>query len=59
MSDHANRMYPAPEAFAKAAHVSGMTAYDKLVEEARNDYEGYWARLASELVKGWFFRRFA
>jgi acetyl-CoA synthetase len=50
MSDHANRMYPAPEAFAKAAHVSGMAAYDKLVEEARNDYEGYWARLARELV---------
>jgi acetyl-CoA synthetase len=43
-------MYPAPEAFAKAAHVSGMAAYDKLVEEARNDYEGYWARLARELV---------
>lgn len=50
MSENATKLYPAPEAFAKAAHVSGMAAYEKLVEEARNDYEGYWARLASELV---------
>ncbi|WP_280152323.1 acetate--CoA ligase [Piscinibacter sp. XHJ-5] len=50
MSEHATKLYPAPEAFAKAAHVSGMAAYEKLVEEARTDYEGYWARLARELV---------
>ena len=38
------------EAVAKAAHVSGMAAYDKLCAEAEADYEGYWARLARELV---------
>jgi acetyl-CoA synthetase len=50
MSDHATKMYPVPEAFAKAAHVSGMPAYEKLVAEASADYEGYWARLAREMV---------
>ncbi|MBW8828353.1 MAG: acetate--CoA ligase [Burkholderiales bacterium] len=50
MSDHATKLYPAPEAFAKAAHVSGMPAYEKLVAEASADYEGFWARLARELV---------
>src|SRR5687767_5170266 len=50
MSDLATKLYPAPPAFAKAAHVSGMAAYEKLVAEAAADYEGYWARLARELV---------
>ncbi|HEV7914212.1 MAG TPA: acetate--CoA ligase [Albitalea sp.] len=50
MSDHATKLYPAPPAFAKAAHVSGSAAYDKLVAEATADYEGYWARLAKEFV---------
>ena len=35
MSEHASKWYPAPEAFAKAAHVSGMAAYEKLVAEAQ------------------------
>lgn len=50
MSDHATKLYPAPEALATAAHVSGMAAYEKLCAEAAADYEGYWARLARELV---------
>src|SRR6478736_2633663 len=50
MSDHATQLYAAPEALSKAAHVSGMAAYEKLVAEADADYEGYWARLARELV---------
>jgi acetyl-CoA synthetase len=50
MSDLATKLYPAPPAFAKAAHVSGMAAYEKLVAEAAADYEGYWSRLARELV---------
>src|SRR5437870_1855113 len=48
MSDHATRMYPPPEAFAKTAHVSGMAAYQKLCAEAEADYAGYWGRLARE-----------
>jgi len=50
MSEHASKLYPAPEAIARSAHVSGMAAYEKLVAEASKDYEGYWARLARELV---------
>jgi acetyl-CoA synthetase len=50
MSELATKLYPPPEAFAKKAHVSGMAAYEKLVAEADADYEGYWARLARELV---------
>ncbi|MDM0059142.1 acetate--CoA ligase [Variovorax fucosicus] len=34
----------------KDAHVSGMSAYDKLVAEAEADYSGYWSRLAREFL---------
>ena len=50
MSENSIKSYPAPEAFSKAAHVSGIAAYDKLVAEATADYEGYWGRLAKEFV---------
>jgi acetyl-CoA synthetase len=36
--------------FVKNAHVSGMAAYDALCKEAETDYEGYWGRLAKELI---------
>ena len=39
-----------PAALVAAARVSGMAAYQKLVDEADRDYEGYWARLAREFV---------
>ena len=42
--------YQPPTAFAEAAHVSGMAAYQRLCEEAERDYEGYWTRLAREFV---------
>jgi len=50
MSDAASKIYPVPESVARGANVSGMAAYDTLVAEAEADYEGYWARLARELV---------
>ncbi|KQU81546.1 MULTISPECIES: acetate--CoA ligase [unclassified Rhizobacter] len=50
MSSSEHKVYPPPAALAKAAHVSGMAAYDKLCAEAEADYEGYWARLAREMV---------
>ena len=50
MSDAASKIYPVPESVARGAHVSGLAAYEKLVAEADADYEGYWARLARELV---------
>ena len=45
-----SKLYPPSAAAVSSAHVSGMAAYDKLVAEAEADYEGYWARLARELV---------
>ena len=43
-------VYLPSEAFVKNAHVSGMAAYEALCREASDDYEGYWARLARELI---------
>ena len=40
---------PPPELVA-TARVSGMAAYQKLVDEAAADYEGFWARQARELL---------
>ncbi len=39
-----------PAALVAQARVSGMAAYQALVDEANADYEGYWARLAREFV---------
>ena len=36
--------------FVKNAHISGMPAYEALCKEAETDYEGYWSRLARELI---------
>ena len=44
------RVYQPPEATVRGAHVSGMAAYQALCKEAEDDYEGYWARLARELL---------
>ena len=43
-------VYQPPAALAAGAHVSGMAAYEALCAEAEADYEGYWARLARELL---------
>jgi acetyl-CoA synthetase len=43
-------LYPPPAAIMAGAHVSGQAAFDALVKEAETDYEGYWARLARELI---------
>jgi acetyl-CoA synthetase len=50
MSDQESKLYPPPAQIVAGAHVSGMAAYDKLCAEADADYEGYWARLAREMV---------
>jgi acetyl-CoA synthetase len=36
--------------FVKNAHIAGMPAYQALCKEAETDYEGYWGRLAKELI---------
>jgi acetyl-CoA synthetase len=43
-------VYPPPPEAVQGAHVSGMDAYRQLCAEADADYEGYWARLARELL---------
>ena len=35
---------------AKTAHVPDMAAYDALVAQAQDDYDGYWSRLAREFL---------
>ena len=45
-----NKLYLPSDATVRGANVSGRAAYDKLVDEAEADYEGYWARLAREFV---------
>jgi acetyl-CoA synthetase len=51
-SDQATALktYLPPAELVAHAAVSGMTAYQALCAEAERDYEGYWARLARELV---------
>ncbi len=44
------KLYPPPAAAVAGAHVSGQAAFDALVKEAEDDYEGYWARQARELI---------
>ncbi len=44
------RTHLPPAALVAAARVSGMPAYQALVDESERDYEGYWARLAREFV---------
>jgi acetyl-CoA synthetase len=47
---HENRVFEPSEAFKKQANVSGMDAYKALCAEAERDYEGFWAKLAKELL---------
>ena len=50
MSEADVKVYPPPQAVVQGAHVSGMAAYKELVAEAQADADGYWSRLARELV---------
>ena len=47
---HEARVFAPSEAFKKNAHVSGMDAYHALCAEAEADYEGFWAKLARDLL---------
>ncbi len=50
MSEADTKLYQPDAETAKNAYVAGMEAYQALVAEAEADYEGYWGRLAKELV---------
>jgi acetyl-CoA synthetase len=47
-----NRVFEPSEEFRSQAHIQGMEEYERLYAEAKNDPEGYWAKIASELH--WF-----
>ncbi len=47
---HENRVFEPSDAFKQQATVSGMAAYHALCAEAAADYEGFWAKLARELL---------
>lgn len=44
------RVFEPSAEFVKSANVSGMQAYKQLCAEAEADYEGFWAKLARELL---------
>ncbi|SAI10159.1 acetyl-coenzyme A synthetase [Bordetella ansorpii] len=46
-----NRVFPPPASAVEGAAISGMDAYHKLCQEAEQDFEGFWARLARENLK--------
>ena len=47
---HETRVFEPSSSFKAAATVSGMDAYNALCKEASDDYEGFWAKLARELL---------
>ena len=44
-----NRVFPPPEEFARQANVSGLDAYQKLWDRAKDDPEGFWGEMAGRL----------
>jgi len=49
----AEELYHPPDSFRQQAGVSGMEAYQALYDEARDDPEGFWGKLAEEQLE-WF-----
>ncbi|MBK9186358.1 MAG: acetate--CoA ligase [Moraxellaceae bacterium] len=45
---HENRVFAPSADFVAQGNVSGLEAYQALCQEAEDDYEGFWARLARE-----------
>jgi acetyl-CoA synthetase len=50
-TEEQTRTYAPSAAIVEQATVSGMEAYRALCQEAEDDYEGYWARHARELLE--------
>jgi acetyl-CoA synthetase len=48
---HETRVFTPSDEFVKQANVSGMSAYQALVDASQKDYEGYWAKLARETLQ--------
>ena len=45
-----DRLFPPSADFVAQANISGMAAYQALVDEANADFEGFWARLARDTL---------
>ena len=45
-----SRVFAPSAEFVKSANISGMSAYNALCQEASDDYQGFWAKLARELL---------
>ncbi|MBC7604122.1 MAG: acetyl-coenzyme A synthetase, partial [Ramlibacter sp.] len=45
-----NRVFPPPAAAVEGARISGMQAYNALCDEANQNPDAFWARLARENV---------
>ena len=43
-----SRIFPPPAPFSEQATIPGMAAYQALCDEAEQDYEGFWGKLANE-----------
>lgn len=47
---HENRIFKPSTTFQQTAAVPSMVVYNTLCKEAEDDYEGFWAKLARELI---------
>ncbi|MBK9160397.1 MAG: acetate--CoA ligase [Nitrosomonadales bacterium] len=47
---HETRVFSPSDEFVSHANISGMTAYQSMVDASRNDYAGYWAELARKNI---------
>lgn len=47
---HENRIFEPSADFVKTANIVGMDTYRSLCDEAASDYQGFWAKLAKELI---------
>ncbi|MDD2685297.1 MAG: acetate--CoA ligase [Gallionella sp.] len=47
---HENRVFNPSDEFVRQANVSGMPAYQAMVDAAQKDYVGYWSNLARETI---------
>jgi acetyl-CoA synthetase len=50
MNDHSTAFYYPSDELVRQSAVQGINGYNKLSERANNDYEGFWAELANELL---------
>ncbi|WP_448570477.1 acetate--CoA ligase [Trichothermofontia sp.] len=48
-----NRLFHPPAAFAQAAHIDSLAAYEQLYDQAQADPAGFWAKLAEQELH-WF-----